>query len=39
MLPMPICTVVRAARAANYTWASISAVLGVSKQAAEQRFG
>jgi dihydroxyacetone kinase len=32
-------TVVRAARAANYSWASIGAVLGVSKQAAQQRFG
>jgi dihydroxyacetone kinase len=31
--------VVRAARAANYSWASIGAVLGVSKQAAQQRFG
>ena len=31
--------VVRAARAANHSWASIGAVLGVSKQAAQQRFG
>lgn len=30
---------VRAARAANYSWASIGAILGVSKQAAQQRFG
>jgi len=30
---------VRAARAANYSWAAIGAVLGVSKQAAQQRFG
>jgi len=29
---------VRAARAANYSWAAIGAVLGVSKQAAQQRF-
>ena len=30
---------VRAARAAEYSWAAIGAVLGVSKQAAQQRFG
>jgi dihydroxyacetone kinase len=30
---------VLAARAANYSWAAIGAVLGVSKQAAQQRFG
>ena len=30
---------VRAARAADYSWAAIGAVLGVSKQAAQQRFG
>jgi hypothetical protein len=28
-----------AARTAGYSWASIGAVLGVSKQAAQQRFG
>ena len=28
-----------AARAAGYSWAAIGAVLGVSKQAAQQRFG
>jgi dihydroxyacetone kinase len=30
---------VRAARAADYSWAAIGAALGVSKQAAQQRFG
>ena len=30
---------VRTARAENYSWAAIGAVLGVSKQAAQQRFG
>ena len=30
---------VRAARTAEYSWAAIGAVLGVSKQAAQQRFG
>lgn len=30
---------VRAAREAEYSWAAIGAVLGVSKQAAQQRFG
>jgi hypothetical protein len=30
---------VHAARAADYSWAAIGAVLGVSKQAAQQRFG
>lgn len=30
---------VNAARAAGYSWAAIGAVLGVSRQAAQQRFG
>jgi hypothetical protein len=39
LLEARVCEAVNAARAANRSWSEIGAMLGVSKQAAQRRYG